>query len=91
MLVEELPPVPVIIILCIALYVSFESNSLDTTAPFNFLTLYVSVIAPFAPFCLTVSVPTLNVASSSYFIVYGIVDIVLVSKLIEYSVSSFIP
>ena len=83
--------VPLNIILGIALYVSFESNVFETTWPFRLFIIYVSVTLPFAPFCFISSVPTGNVLSSVYFVVNGIVEIVFVSNVICYSVSSFIP
>ena len=83
--------VPFNTIFCIALYVSLESNSLETTFPFKLLIIYVSDINPFAPFCFIFSVPAFNVASSTYFTVNGIVEIVFVSNEVVYSFSSFIP
>ena len=90
-LLELAPFVPLKTILCIALYVSLEISSLDTTFPFNLFTKYVSVFNPLDPFCLTFSVPTAKLASSTYFVVYGIVEICFTSKVTSYSTSSFIP
>ena len=83
---------PLLIILCIALYVSFDNNSVETTFPFNIFVIYVWVTNPLAPFCFTTSLPAAKLESVTYFVVYGIVEIVSVLKEYVYSLSaSLIP
>ena len=53
--VDTFAPVPLLTIFCIALYVSVESNFVETIFPFNIFVIYVLQTNPFAPFCVTTS------------------------------------